>query len=133
MDDDGIVAEINMTPLIDIMLVLLILFMVTSSLSLESGLSLELPQVEEVSQNTSEGAVIVSLGHGGGLLVQGKKVAPQNLREEIAQALQAAPDGVVILEGDKNASLGRAVEIMDIAKSAGASSFMIAAEERPSE
>ena len=130
MDDDGIIAEINMTPLIDIMLVLLILFMVTSSLSLESGLSLELPQAGETSQNPSEGAVIVSLDHGGRLLVQGKNIDPQNLREEIARALQAAPDGVVILEGDRRSSLGRAVEIMDIAKSAGATSFMIAAEEK---
>ena len=57
-NQDGIVAEINMTPLIDIMLVLLIIFMVTSSVSLESGLDIDLPKSSSTSKSSGPEAVI---------------------------------------------------------------------------
>ncbi len=131
LDGDGIVAEINMTPLIDIMLVLLILFMVTSSMSLEQGLGLELPRAQETAPAPSGHAVIVSLGHSGQILVQGESTSMEQLEAKIALALEESGGGVVILQGDRRSSLGKAVEIMEVAKAAGATSFMIAAEGIP--
>ena len=117
-----------MTPLIDIMLVLLILFMVTSSMSLESGLDVELPQVKGQTGETEGSAVIISLSGGGELSVQGRKTTLVDLGRAIREALLAEKTGLVILEGDRQANLGNAVEIMDIAKAAGALKFAIAAE-----
>ena len=127
-DDENIIAEINMTPLIDIMLVLLILFMVTSSMSLESGLDVELPQVSGGTQSKEGSAVIISLDPQGKLSVQGKPSQMATLKEDLRVAMKEAATGLVILEGDKSSRLGSAVVIMDIAKSAGASKFAIAAE-----
>lgn len=130
-DDDGeekIIADINMTPLIDIMLVLLILFMVTSSMSLESGLDVELPQVTGGTESKEGSAVIISLDEQGSLSVQGQATDMSRLKEDLTAAIKDAGTGLVILEGDKASKLGSAVVIMDIAKAAGATKFAIAAE-----
>lgn len=127
-DDEKIISDINMTPLIDIMLVLLILFMVTSSMSLESGLDVELPQVKGKTGETEGSAVIISLGDSGELSVQGRRTSMEELGKAIKDALVAEKTGLVILEGDRKSNLGNAVEIMDIAKGAGALKFAIAAE-----
>lgn len=127
-DDEQIMAEINMTPLIDIMLVLLILFMVTSSVSLESGLDVELPQVAGNTENKEGSAVIISLNDQGELSVQGKRIEFAELSDAIKEAMATEKTGLVILEGDRKSKLGNAVQIMDIAKAAGALKFAIAAE-----
>ncbi len=127
-EDDKIMAEINMTPLIDIMLVLLILFMVTSSVSLESGLDVELPQITGNTESKEGSAVIISLDNEGNLSVQGNKTTLENLGEVIKEAMVTEKTGLVILEGDRQSKLGNAVQIMDIAKAAGALKFAIAAE-----
>lgn len=132
-EDDGedkIISDINMTPLIDIMLVLLIIFMVTSSMSLESGLDVELPQVQGKTGETDGSAVIISLSERGELSVQGRKTTMDALGQSIKEALLAEKTGLVILEGDRESNLGNAVEIMDIAKSSGALRFAIAAESK---
>lgn len=126
--DEDIVAEINMTPLIDIMLVLLIIFMVTSSLSLESGLSIDVPKVEKTETSSDSNAVMISLTADGRIAVQGKMTTREELKTAVAEALQKEGTELVVLEGDKASQLGNAVEIIDIAKSAGAKKFAIAAE-----
>lgn len=128
-DDDAIVAEINMTPLIDIMLVLLIIFMVTSTAALESGLDIELPKTSVTNEKKQDEILIISLGKDGSVALQGKAVKDEDLSSAIAAKLQELKTEAVILEGDSAAFLGKAVEIMDMAKQAGAKSFSIAAEE----
>jgi biopolymer transport protein ExbD len=130
-DEENIVAEINMTPLIDIMLVLLIIFMVTSTAALESGLDIELPKTQITNEKKQDEILIVTLDKEGNVAIQGKKVADADLPEKIAGMLKELKTESVILEGDTKAFLGKAVELMDIAKSAGAKNFSIAAEEDP--
>ncbi|MBF0205670.1 MAG: biopolymer transporter ExbD [Oligoflexia bacterium] len=125
---DEILAEINMTPLIDIMLVLLIVFMVTSSISLESGLDIELPKTGGQVASKENNLVIISLDAKANLSVQGKKVARESLQQEIATALNREKTKEVIFEGDTAATLGRMIEIMDIAKAAGAEKFAVATD-----
>jgi biopolymer transport protein ExbD len=125
---DEILAEINMTPLIDIMLVLLIVFMVTSSISLESGLDIELPKTSTKTEQKSSSVVIVSLDVNGKTSIQGKNIEFANLKEELALALKKEKSEEVIFEGDSKSTLGRMIEVMDIAKSAGALKFAVATE-----
>lgn len=130
-DDDAIVSEINMTPLIDIMLVLLIIFMVSSTAALESGLDIELPKTAVTNEKKTDEILIITLDKDGKVALQGKYVDPEMLRDEVTNKLTELKTESVILEGDTMAFLGRAVEIMDIAKSAGAKNFSIAAEADP--
>lgn len=127
-DDQEIMAEINMTPLIDIMLVLLIIFMVTSSISLESGLDIDIPSTKSKTSSQSSDAVIVSLAKDGQIFVQGTLTTMETIEQMIGEALKDQKTSLVVFEGDKEATLGRAIEIMDLAKSAGADKFAIAAE-----
>ena len=127
-DNEEIMAEINMTPFIDIMLVLLIIFMVTSSISLESGLDVDLPYSVSKGQSKEGSAVVVSLLSDGRIAVQGTVIEKENLGTRISEALATEKTELVILEGDQASRLGMAVEIMDIAKAAGAVKFAIATE-----
>ncbi len=129
-DNDGdIVAEINMTPLIDVMLVLLIIFMVSSTAALESGMDIELPKTALTNEKKDAEILVISLGKDGKVAVQGKAVKPEEITRKIASELKTLKTESVILEGDTAANLGRAVELMDMAKVAGAKNFSIAAEE----
>jgi biopolymer transport protein ExbD len=127
--DDEIVAEINMTPLIDIMLVLLIIFMVSSTAALESGLDVNLPQASSTNEMKEPEIVVISLNKEGKMAVQGKDVTIENMQLEITNKMAELKTDVVIFEGDAQAQLGIVVKMMDIAKVAGAKSFSIAAEQ----
>lgn len=124
--DDDIVAEINITPLTDIFLVLLIIFMITSSALIESGANINLPEVsktETVSRN-----VVVALTTSGKIFINQKEIAKDNFEAELKKALSESNTKVVILEGDKDALLGDAVKLISQAKEAGAKEIAIAAE-----
>ncbi len=128
-DDDAIVAEINMTPMIDIMLVLLIIFMVSSTAALESGMDIELPKTTLTNEKKEAEILVISLSKDGQIAVHGKKVKTEDVKRSIASTLKELKTDSVILEGDTSANLGKAIEIMDMAKVAGAKNFSIAAEE----
>jgi biopolymer transport protein ExbD len=128
-DDDDIVAEINMTPLIDIMLVLLVVFMVSSSVALESGMDIELPKTALTNQKKEAEILVISLSKDGHVAVHGKQVKTEEISRKIASSLAELKTDSVILEGDTSANLGKAIELMDMAKVAGAKNFSIAAEE----
>jgi biopolymer transport protein ExbD len=125
--DEDIVAEINITPLTDIFLVLLIIFMITSSALIESGANINLPEVsktETVSRN-----VVVALTTSGEIFINQKKIEKTNFEAELKKALSESSTKVVILEGDKDALLGDAVKLISQAKEAGAKEIAIAAEQ----
>ncbi len=128
-DDDSIVAEINMTPMIDIMLVLLIIFMVSSTAALESGMDIELPKTTLTNEKKEAEILVISLSKDGQVAVHGKKVSNADIKRSIASTLAELKTDSVMLEGDTSANLGKAIEIMDMAKVAGAKNFSIAAEE----
>lgn len=128
-DDDAIVADINMTPLIDIMLVLLVVFMVSSSVAIESGMDIELPKTTLTNQKKEAEILVITLSKEGTVVVHGKKVSGPEISRRIASTLLELKTDSVILEGDTSANLGKAIELMDMAKVAGAKNFSIAAEE----
>lgn len=124
--EEDIVAEINITPLTDIFLVLLIIFMITSSALIESGANINLPEVsktETVSRN-----VVVALTTSGKIFINEKEITKDSFETELKKALAESNTKVVILEGDKDALLGDAVKLISQAKEAGAKEIAIAAE-----
>ncbi len=129
--DEEIVSDINLTPLIDIMLVLLIIFMVTSSVSLESGLDIDLPKTTSETSSKEGNTVIISVNDKDQIFIQGNEVKYDNdeeLQAEIQRALESENTRTVIFEGSKTSTLEKAITVMDIAKRAGADKFAIAAE-----
>lgn len=129
-DGEDIMADINVTPLIDIMLVLLIIFMVSSSISLNSGLDIKVPQTSSNTKSSESDVVIISLDSDGVMAIQGEKTSAERVKEVLSDAIQQSTSKTVILEGDSAATLGRTVEIMDLAKEMGALKFSIAATQK---
>jgi len=125
-DNSEIVAEINITPLTDIFLVLLIIFMITSSAMIESGGKVNLPKAV-ATQSESRGTT-VTLTPKKEIFVNQKKVNDESLEAALQEALRSSADKTVILRGDKDVLLGETVRIMSIIKRAGASEIAIAAE-----
>ena len=127
---EEVVAEINMTPLIDIMMVLLIIFMVTSSVGLESGVDVNLPTTSSDTKFKKEDeGIIVSLNSKGEVYIQGNSVG-DNLEEILKKELDSSPSKLIVFEGDREATLGKAISIMDEAKKVGALKFAIATEQK---
>ena len=123
-----IVSEINITPLTDIFLVLLIIFMVTSAAMVESGAKIALPQVDETSNQPRE--ITVTVTPTGELFVNSQPVTYDDLEQTLRSLVSAKPDLPVVLEGDKEVLFGEAVKILSLAQKAGAASVAIAAERR---
>ena len=125
-DNSDIVAEINITPLTDIFLVLLIIFMITSSAIVESGGKVNLPSAVQ-TQSEPRGTT-VTITPKQEIFVNQQKVTETSLENTLREVLSASPDRIVILRGDREVLLGEAVRVLSIVKKAGASEIAIAAE-----
>jgi biopolymer transport protein ExbD len=121
----GIVAEINITPLTDVFLVLLIIFMVTSSVIANTGKKVDLPSAQEAGK-TPPKAVSVTISTDGTIQVDGDVVKRDALQATIRSALEKATEKIVILRGDKAIVYGEAVYVLDQAQIAGAEGFALA-------
>jgi biopolymer transport protein ExbD len=129
-DSNGdIVAEINITPLTDVFLVLLIIFMVTTSVIQNQGKNIDLPGAD-VSDETPQG-VTVSVGADGEMMINDAIVPEDQLYGVLESALADARDKIVVLRGDRAVLLGQAVNILDIAQQAGARGIALATKPNP--
>ena len=125
-DDSGVMAEINITPLTDIFLVLLIIFMITQSALVESAAKVKLPKATQTTQESR--GVTVTVTSDGRTFVNQLPVEAAQLQGTLQDLLTDDPRKLVILQGDRSVMLGEAVRIMDIAKRAGAQAISISAE-----
>jgi biopolymer transport protein ExbD len=124
-DSDAIIAEINITPLTDVFLVLLIIFMVTSSVIANTGKKVDLPEAVQQSQ-TPPKAVNVTITDAGVVQVNDQVVKLEQLRAHLEKALAATDNKTVILRGDRKVVLEQAVYVLDQAQLAGAEGFALA-------
>ena len=130
--EGDIVAEINVTPLTDIFLVLLIIFMVTSTALTQQGTKVSLPRATAGGAEPS--GIIVTATADHRVELNGKPVPIEGLRAALEAAFQKGSERSVILQGDRNVVLEQAVQIMTVAKEAGAEKISIATappEKRP--
>ncbi|HUP56423.1 MAG TPA: biopolymer transporter ExbD [Bdellovibrionota bacterium] len=130
--DEGapeIFAEINITPLTDVFLVLLIIFMVTSSVMSQMGVDVNLPAASQATSQAQPEGVIVSLLPTNQIRVNRQAVALNETGRFaglLKEAFGQTTSRLVILEGDRAALLGSAIQVMDEARKAGAQQFAIA-------
>jgi biopolymer transport protein ExbD len=121
-------SEINITPLTDIFLVLLIIFMVTSAAMVESGAKISLPEVDSTSNQPRE--ITITVTPTNDIYVNSNLTAYEDLEAVLRGLVSARPDIPVVLEGDREVLFGQAVRILSIAQKAGATQIAIAAERR---
>jgi biopolymer transport protein ExbD len=122
----GMFWEINITPLTDIFLVLLIIFMVTASVMIEAATHVQLPQAQNTSPENK--GVIVTYTANHELFVNSRDVPERELEPALTEALKRVDAKIVIFQGDRTVLLGDMVKILEVAKAAGADQIAIAAQ-----
>jgi len=122
----GVFADINITPLTDIFLVLLIIFMVTTSVTIESAAHVDLPDATNTAPENK--GVIVTYTAQHELFVNSKDVPERELGSSLREALGKVDQKIVVFQGDRKVLLGDMVRILNIAKGAGAEQIAIAAK-----
>lgn len=123
--DRGEFNEINITPLTDIFLVLLIIMMVIAPLLDQQGLNLTVPENVASEQVKSDSKILtVTVSADDKYFIEGQEVQPANLEKTIAQMSKDYPDGMMI-ESDGNATHGAVVKLMDSARNSGVTSISV--------
>jgi biopolymer transport protein TolR len=132
-DDLGDMAEINVTPLVDVMLVLLIIFMVTAPM-LSQGLEVELPQAEgrsfELASNNPAKITIIA---SGAVYVDGTAVGTRNLEQTLGPMLRAKKIKRAVLEADQSVPYGRVIAVLDVMNRAGVEQLGMSTQPRESD
>jgi biopolymer transport protein TolR len=114
----GVLAEINVTPLVDVMLVLLIIFMVAAPM-MQQGVDVNLPQVVTTDLPTDPDLLIVSVDRGGNVYVGKTRVAMDTLGEKLKAIYGRKARKEAYLRADKDVPYGIVIEVMAAMKMAG--------------
>jgi biopolymer transport protein ExbD len=120
----GLITDINVTPLVDIMLVLLIIFMLTAHLIAKQAIEVQLPKAAQ-STAVEATTLAVTLTREGRMFLNGVETTPAALRNAVQAAVSKDAKTQVIIAGDKNVSHGRVVWVLDVVKSLGVTQFAI--------
>lgn len=122
-DDDGM-TEINILPLVDIILVVLIIFMVTTSYIVKPSIKLTLPDAA-TGDATEPSSLAITVLSDGSLLLDGQPVAEPALRTAVKAAHDRDKNVVCLIAGDKDARHGDVTHILDLVKQEGVAKFAI--------
>jgi biopolymer transport protein TolR len=123
-------AEINMVPFTDVVLVLLIIFMVTTPLILQGQIKVKLPTSDSQSAIT-QGPLTVTITKKGKIYLEDTSVSLSKLGALLKKELKKRREKTVIINGDMSARHGKVVAVLDLAKAAGAQKLAIATEQAP--
>ena len=120
-------SDINMTPLIDVMLVLVVIFIITAPL-LASSIKLDLPKTDAAKPNEAPKFVLLVVDKSGQAFLNDKPLASTELAQQLAQTAAQNPDTELQLRADESVPYGRVVEVMGIAQKAGLNRIGFVAE-----
>jgi biopolymer transport protein ExbD len=124
---NGDKVDINMGPLIDMVFLLLIFFVVTTSFVKEAGIDVE-RSTAATAETKERGNIMVGLTDGGDVYFEGKKVDVRSLRALIERSLAEDPESAVVIVADKASETGDVVQVMDQCRLAGAQEVSLAAK-----
>jgi TolR protein len=115
----GVKADINVTPLVDVMLVLLIIMMLVAPM-LQQGVSVRLPKADNtVDKPETQGQTVVAIAANKGLYLNAKPVQENELTRRITEALEAKTEKIVLIKADEEVEYGAVMAAMDQLRSAG--------------
>ena len=123
-DDDEILADINITPMVDIMLVLLIIFMVTAATIMDDSIKIELPEAS--TGDETEGSLLgVTIDADGGWHLNGSEISEQGLRDFIREQQRNDDELQAIIAADRGIAHGDVIHLIDVVKQEGVTKFAI--------
>ncbi len=112
-----LIAEINITPFTDVVLVLLIIFMIATPFIYQSSMKVQLPQVSK-SEETSRD-ILITINAQGDVFLEDKKLGLESLKYKLTTMVKSKPDTSVIINGDKNVKYDSVMQVMDVLTRSG--------------
>jgi biopolymer transport protein ExbD len=125
--DDGI-NDINITPFVDVVLVLLVIFMVTAPVMMKESLKVNLPKTLTSELSTKADSIGVAITKDGQVLFNGKLLSDDNLKTELLRLAQSAPETNFLISADTDTRHGDVVRIIDLLKKNNLNRFALQVE-----
>ena len=121
-------TEINMTPMLDVVFIMLIFFIVTASFVKEAGIDVNRPDAS-TAEKKQQGNILIAISETGQIWIDKRQVDVRALRPNIERLHAENPQGAVVIQADKSSKNGLLVDVMDAAREAGIFNVSIAAEQ----
>jgi len=129
--EDDAITDINVTPFVDVVLVLLVIFMVTAGFIVNKGVKIELPQAATAEQLASQKTFNILVAPDGGIMLDGAKVTRDELAAAGKTALSSGGKVVAMIGADKGVIYSYVVGVMDTLRSVGVNDFALQLEPMP--
>ncbi len=129
-DETSLLAEINVTPFVDVMLVLLVIFMVTAPLMM-AGVPLRLPKTSAARVAETRQPIVLSIDRRGHVFIGREEIAADALAERLHALAESAPDQTVYLRADRGLPYGEVMRTMGVVATAGFSRISLLSEQAP--
>jgi biopolymer transport protein ExbD len=124
LDDENIIASINITPLVDIFLVLLIIFMITSSVIDQREINISLPKAAHAGTEAPKASGLV-IDKDKNLFLDGISSDSTRITEELRKAVEDSPDHEVLIAADQELAYKEIVRVIDIVRGAGVTKYAL--------
>lgn len=121
-------AEINLTPMLDIVFIMLIFFIVTASFVKEAGIEVDKPSAA-TAERKQMANIMIAVTSKQQIWIQGKQIDIRAVRATIERLHAENPKGTIVIQADRESETGLVIEIMEAARQAGVQNVAIAAEE----
>jgi biopolymer transport protein ExbD len=131
-DDEGPLASINIIPFVDIVLVLLIIFMLTSAAIVRASMMVNLPKAASAGAHV-ESTVNIVCTKDGKLLLNGKPSTETEIVDHVKKTHEQDPKLQAVIAGDKGVEYGRVMDIIDLVKRNGVTAFALDVERAPAQ
>lgn len=118
MADKRVLSQINVTPFVDVMLVLLIIFMVTAPM-MQAGIDIDLPKVETSNIKTDKEPIVLSVNKKGELFIQDKVIPTAELENKLTAIFKNRAEKMVLLRADEDVPYGKVIGAMAAVRKAG--------------
>ena len=119
--------EINITPMLDVVFILLIFFIVTANFIKEPGLEVNRPD-SETAEPTENAAILIAVGNAGEIYMDGRRIDKRQLKANVVRLLAENPQGSVVIQADEKATADTIMAVMDGAREAGVYNISLASE-----
>ncbi len=119
--------EINITPMLDVVFIMLIFFIVTASFVKEAGIDVNKPE-GQTAQAKEQANILIAIDAEGNIWIDRRQVDPRSVRANIERLHAENPQGTVVIQADRDSRTGALVQVMDAARQAGVYDVAIAAE-----
>ena len=120
-------SEINITPMLDVVFIMLIFFIVTANFIKEPGLEINRPD-SETAEVTENAAILIAIGAAGEIYMDGRRIDKRQVKANVVRLLAENPQGSVVIQADEKATADTIMAVMDGAREAGVYNISLASE-----